>query len=376
MKAKEDFSVLIPDGQSPQALGVLQCLGQMKNVRTYILSNDKRTSIRFSRHSTQFFSYLKGVDNEGRLEAIYNTIKKVNVDVVLPVDCKGIRFLSANSDSLSQLTSIAPLPETKAMDIALDKWLLAEWLKKNHIPCPPTILYQKNDSFDECLSTIRFPVLIKPTLGGMGKGIKLFDKREALYSFFKSHVISEEFIVQSFINGYDIDCSVLCKEGKILAHTIQKGFINGPNPFGAPAGIDFLFDGCTFKVVKEVVEKLNWSGVAHFDLRYDEEDKQVKVIEMNPRFWGSVLGSLCAGVNFPYLACLTGLKRDLPEIMVQPIRFVQGKVAIKITTQRLLGRKRTDLYYDNSIIEFLLKDPLPNMFGVYFKIYNKIFPKK
>jgi len=376
MKTKEGFSVLIPDGESPQTIGVLQCLAQMKNVRTYILSNDRWAAIRFSRYSAQFFSYLKGEGNEERLAAIYNTVKKTKIDVVLPVDCRAIRFLSANSGPLSQLTSIALLPETKAMDIALDKGLLAEWLKKNNIPCPQTILYQKNNDFDECLSAIRFPVLIKPTLGSCGRGIRIFDNRSALYSFFKDHVVSEEFIVQSFINGYDIDCSVLCQEGKILAHTIQKGFINGSNPFGAPTGIDFLFDSSTFKVVKEVVDKLNWSGVVHFDLRYDEEDKQVKVIEMNPRFWGSVLGSLSAGVNFPYLACLVGLKRDIPEIEARPIRFVRGKVAAKITTQHLLNRKRTDLYYDSSMIEFFLKDPLPNVFYRYIKIYNKIFPKK
>jgi predicted ATP-grasp superfamily ATP-dependent carboligase len=376
IKTKEYFSVLIPDGESTQALGVLRCLAQIKNIKTYILSNDPWAPIRFSRYSTQFFSYVNEKGNEGRLAAIYHMVKKTKVDVVLPVDIQTIRLLSANCGALSKMTSIVLLPKTDAFEIAANKWLLAEWLKKNQIPCPSTLLYQTNNSFDEALSAISFPVLIKPSVGFSGKGIELFDNPAALYSFCKKYISSGEFIIQSFINGYDIDCSVLCQDGKILAYTIQKAFINGPHRFGVPAGIDFLYDGSTYNVVKDMVEKFNWSGIVHIDLRYDEEDKQVKVIEMNPRYWGSVLGSLCAGLNFPYFACLTGLKRDLPKIVVQPKRFVGGKLAINIIAKRLFHRNRKDLYFDNSIIEFLLRDPLPRVIEAYSKIYNKIVHKR
>ncbi|MBK5270880.1 MAG: ATP-grasp domain-containing protein [Bacteroidia bacterium] len=376
IETKESFSVLIPDGESPQALGVLRCLAQMKNVKVYILSSDARVPIRFSRYSNQFFSYANEKGDEGLIAAINDTVKKVKVDIVLPVDAKTIGLLSANSGNLSQLTMIAPLPTSNAFKIANNKWLLSEWLKNNKIPCPTTILYQTNNSFDEALTNISFPVLIKPSLGGDGNGIKLFDTPAALYSHCKEHIGSGDFIIQSFINGYDIDCSILCREGKILAYSIQKTFIKGPRQFGPSVGIDFLYDECTYNVVKELAEKFKWSGVVHIDLRYDEKDKQVKVIEMNPRFWASVLGSLCAGVNFPYLTCLAGLKRDLPKIEVQPKRFVQGKVAIKILAHRLLYRNRKDHYFDNSSIQFILKDPIPNIIERYYKIYKKVVHKK
>ena len=376
LEPKEYFSVLIPDGESPFALDVLKCLSQIKNVRTYVLSNDVWAQSRFSRYSTQFFSYSKANGNEGQLAAIYDTIKKTKVDVVLPVDEHTIHLLSRHSEILSELTSIAPLPKTDVFETALNKWLLAEWLKKNHFPYPPTILYQTNNNFDKSLSCISFPVLIKPILGGNGEGIKLFENKATLYSFCKEHISSEKYIIQSFIRGYDIDCSVLCQQGKILAYTIQKGFINGPSRFSPPSGIDMLYDRNVSDLVAKVVDKFNWTGVAHFDLRYDEQDKQIKVIEMNPRFWGSVLGSLSAGVNFPYLACLTGLKRDLPNIVFQPKRFVKGKIALKILALRMRQRNRRDIYFDDSPIPFLLKDPLPKVIELYSKFHHKVFHKR
>lgn len=376
IETKKPFSVLIPDGESNYAISVLRCLAQTKNVRSYILSNDPWAPIRFSRYSTHFFSYKNEQGSEGRLAAIRDAIKKTNVDVVLPVDVETIRLLSSGCEALSQLTSITSLPKTHLIDIAEDKWLLAKWLNKNQIPHPPTLLYETNDSFDEALSALTFPVLIKPRKGSGGKGINFFDNPSALYIFCKEHISSGEFIVQSFINGYDIDCSVLCREGEILAYTIQKGIMYDTQHISWPAGLDFLYDESTYNVVREMVGKFSWSGIVHIDLRYDEQEKQIKVIEMNPRFWASVSASIFAGVNFPYLACLNGLKRDLPQVIIQPKRVLRSGPAIRSLVQRFVNGKQGDVSFDNSFIEFILRDPLPTMVGKYSKIYSRIFNKR
>jgi predicted ATP-grasp superfamily ATP-dependent carboligase len=368
---KDHFSVLIPDGESDFALSVLRCLSQITGLSLYVLSNDPCARIRFSRHVTQFFSQGRGEDDEERLAAIRHVVKQTRADVILPVDQRTIRLLSVQGGTMSQLTAVAPISVTEAFDIAANKWLLAEFLKKSAIPCPPTILYQADQGFDQRLSTIPFPVLIKPVHGKAGQGIKLFDNPSELLKFSKEHICSEKFIVQPFIRGYDIDCSVLCQEGKILAYTIQKGFIEGPRPFSPPGGIEFLYDDGTYDIVSSLITALKWTGIANIDLLYDEQDKQVKVIEINPRFWGSLLGSLTAGVNFPYLACLAGLKANLPKVEYQPCRFVKRNAAIKILTQRFLG-KNTDLDFDSTGIGFTLRDPFPEVLGSCFRVYRKM----
>lgn len=372
----ESFSVLITDGESNYALYVLQCLSRIKNLKVYILSNDPWARIRFSRDATQFISYANKKGDEGILTAILDAVKMTRVDVVLPVDSYTIRLLSSRGGAISQLTSIVPLPNINELDIAEDKWLLSGWLKENNIACPSTILYHTDHTFDEALSNFSFPVLIKPRKGSGGVGIEFFDNPSALYRFCKEHITSEEYIIQSFINGYDIDCSILCAGGKILAYTIQKGFMYSNKRVSWPSGIDFLYDEATFNIVKELAEKFNWSGIVHIDLRYDEKDKQVKIIEMNPRFWASVSASTFAGVNFPYIACLAALNRDLPKVEFQPKRVVRSGAAIRILAQHMVHRKQKDLYFDNSFIEFSLRDPLPNVVSKFSKIYNKVFSKK
>jgi predicted ATP-grasp superfamily ATP-dependent carboligase len=371
---KETITVLIPDGESELALPVLRCLGEMKNVRTCILSNDPWVRVRFSRHTNQFFIYPKEEGEERRLAVINDILKYKKIDVILPIDEPTIRLLSVHKETLLKQTSVVHLPLTDTFDVASNKWLLAEWLIKNRIPHPPTLLYCRDESFEKAISGFSFPVLIKPVRGSGGTGIKYFEDRKALYLYFKSHSDNVDYIVQSFIRGYDIDCSVLCSDGEVMASTIQKKIVNSLS-FGPSGSVDFFYDSCTYNVVKEVVKKLNWSGIVHFDLRYDDMDGQVKVIEMNPRYWASILGSLVAGVNFPYLACLTGLKRDIPDVKAHPIRIVDAEAALKLLIRGLFHKDKNIQDFDKSIFKISLKDPFPGLFKLCLQFYQKFSRK-
>ncbi|HEY5367881.1 MAG TPA: ATP-grasp domain-containing protein [Hanamia sp.] len=359
MRAKTQLSVLIPDGESGHAINVLRCLGQIENVRIFVLSSDPKSLARFSKYCYEFISFAEKESSEKRLNTIYDTVKKVKPDVVLPVDILTISLLSVNKEILCQLTSIVPLPRIDEFEIANNKGLLSAWLKNNKIPCPATILFKTdNAKFDEAITSFSFPALLKPAVGSGGSGIKFFENQDALNIFCNERIISGEYVLQSFIHGYDIDCSVLCENGKILAYTIQKEFIEGNIQFRRAAGIDFIDDHKTYNLVQEVVKQFNWTGVAHVDLRYDLQDDQVKLIEINPRYWGSLMGSFCSGVNFPYLACLAGLKRDIIKTDVNPVRYIQGKSTINSMAKMIWFRNREKLKIEYSF-KFILRDPMP-----------------
>lgn len=369
------FSVLLPDGESWLSYSVQSCLAHVPGVKTIVLSSNALDPLRFSRYTQQFFSHPQQSDAE-KLQAIDDTLNRTNIDIVLPVDTKTIRLLSAHKTAIKAKTALAPLPTVDAIDTAANKWLLAQWLQKHDIPCPTTLLYQPNQTFEQALKALRFPVLIKPTqqvgdVGIGGRGIQIFDQPSALLTFCQANT-TVEYIVQPFIKGYDIDCSVLCQDGVIEAYTIQKGFMSGRGRFDPPAGIDLLHDTGVYAVVQQLVAKMNWTGIAHFDLRYDEEDQQVKVIEINARFWGSLSGSFYAGVNFPYLTCLAGLGLDIPKTEFQPLRYVNGGAALKLMSQRFLRQKNQTGYFDNSALDFMSKNPLPKAIEYGVKVGGKL----
>jgi hypothetical protein len=87
------------------------------------------------------------------------------------------------------------------------------------------------------------------------------------------------------------------------------------------------------------------------------------------------LGSLCAGVNFPYLTCLAGLGHAIPKTSFRPLRYVNGGAAAKIRYQQCIGKKPAGIYFDNSALDFMMKDPLPKVISYCFKAYSKAISK-
>ena len=359
------ISVLIIDGETNVALPVARCLSQVPNLKLNVISDNPWVHIRFSRCKLSHRVQMPGNNDEKRLDAIRQTITQTNDDIILPVSEPAIRFVSKHYEVLKGIAAIPLTPKLDVFDIAVNKWLLADFMVKQGIPCPHTVLYTADEEFVQNLHKLSFPVLLKPTQGSDGRNIQYFDNQSSLLDFLKGNQsFFHKYIVQSFINGHDIDCSVLCQDGKILAYTIQKGFIPGSQRFASPVGIEFLRDEQTLDVVTRLISTLNWSGIAHIDLRYDELDKQVKVLEINARYWATLLGSLVVGVNFPSLACMAALGVSFPVPAYHLKRFIGNGAAIKHGARRYIHNGKVDFSFQETNWRYVLTDPFPELFNL------------
>ena len=109
--------------------------------------------------------------------------------------------------------------------------------------------------------------------------------------------------MQSLIEGRDLGINVLCRDGQILAATVQHPIKTSSEPFGTAIGIEFRDDPAAWDVAERLIRELGWSGIANIDMRFDARGKIPLVLELNGRYWFTLLGSLNAGVNFPLLMC-------------------------------------------------------------------------
>ncbi|MFQ6672357.1 MAG: ATP-grasp domain-containing protein, partial [Candidatus Tectimicrobiota bacterium] len=64
-----------------------------------------------------------------------------------------------------------------------------------------------------------------------------------------------------------------------------------------------------------LLEALGWQGVACIELLEDERDGVVKLMEINPRFWGTLALAIQAGVDFPYLLYRVATEGDVEPHM-------------------------------------------------------------
>ena len=300
MKATQKMKILIPDGESFFALSVINCLSVIENIEIHVIySSNENNGVQYSNKINSFTRYKQTHNEIDFVHFLKHEIERRKINVLMPLHVYSIKITSKYRSVFEKINIKILAPNLVNLDAVYKKSELSKYLTENNFPFPKTINDVKK------IDELNFPVLYKPAQGTAGGfGIKLFKKKEDIIKY---KLNSEEYVIQEYLTGYDIDCNVLCMEGKILAYTIQKGILPSDKMFGPPNAVEFLHEEKLFEMMERLFKKLNWTGVANVDLIFDEVDNDIKLIEINPRFWGSVEASNRVGVNFPYLYCLTAI---------------------------------------------------------------------
>jgi predicted ATP-grasp superfamily ATP-dependent carboligase len=76
-----------------------------------------------------------------------------------------------------------------------------------------------------------------------------------------------------------------------------------PPTGGASCCAQSFYDPKLMDYGVRLLDRLNWHGVAMVEFRYDTRDHDYKILEVNPKFWGSLDLALASGVDFPYYVC-------------------------------------------------------------------------
>lgn len=364
------LSVLILDGESDLSLSVVRCLGQIPGLTVHTLSTQKYVPNRFSRYLSTFHFVELGNSQE-RIDIIHNVIHSTQADIILPV-AGAMRFASKHYSELVAISPVTPTPALELFDRVVDKWTLTQFLIDHQVPIPETILIDDVGNLEDRISALTTPLILKLTTGSAGQDIFAFDDPASLVTFLNSEKRGKgRYLVQSFIEGHDIRCGVLCRNGSILAYTIHEGVLGNARKFGSPAGIRFLKSQQVLEVAEKLIAKLKWTGIASVDFRYDRQEDAVKVLEINPRYWGSVVGALSAGVNFPYLACLSGLGIPFERPQYEDKVYLNSKATLQQSVRRLLGQSHLDFSFKDTRWKYGIIDPLSDFARVGRTIFSK-----
>jgi predicted ATP-grasp superfamily ATP-dependent carboligase len=301
------------------------------------------------------------MDEQTFLQALEEIVAKHRIDVLLPTETKGISFAIQHRDVLSKFVAIPPLPDQKSFEIANDKWLLSKFLEENDIQGPKTILLTE-DNLEKRLQDLEYPVLLKPIHGWGGDGVKRFGTPSEIGQYFETQDLEKlrgRFILQSFLPGFVTGFNVLSINGDILATTMQRGIIPNTQKFAAAGAIEFIKDGRFSVACRKLFSALHWSGYANVDALCDSRDNVVNILDLNARFWGSLRGSLVAGVNFPYLACLAALNIPFPPPDYELAHYFHSKTALRAGLLNRHGNADAPkVTFRETGLRFLVHDPL------------------
>jgi biotin carboxylase len=225
--------------------------------------------------------------------------------IVFPIHEEAIVRTAGWASTWSEGVTLAPGPSADLCHRVDHKGQFHELAVEHGLPVPAGVRVRTADTAEvrAAVAHLHLPVLVKPPLGFGGRGIErcatIDDVVEAIGRIAVGTQV--DVVVQEFVAGSDVGCSFLASAGEILACTVQRGLLANRTPFKPPVCLRFERHAEVEHAVGRLAMATRWNGVANVDLRLPADGGEPTILEINPRYWQTLIGSMAAGVNFPAL---------------------------------------------------------------------------
>ena len=298
-------------GGSITCWGVVQGL-KNHNLNINVVSSGVSSIGSSSKHVRKHYSLSsKEIDYIGKVKEI---IEDVGVRPILVVagDDHALEELSKNHDEINSI-SIPTFPSWKTLGHVLDKASLARAAEEIGLRAIPTIeiksedelqswvkknaTFYKNGYFLKCQDSTSFKNLYGT------KGVICKTKQEILDSYRKYNGFLGKLLLQKYMVG-EIDelvavLMVLDKDSNVIEYNIQKKLRAGGGQFGSTSLSITLSNEKLLNEAQKLVKHLKCVGPVGVQFKFDDDDKEYKLMEINSRFSVGVSLAVGAGDNLP-----------------------------------------------------------------------------
>lgn len=373
------MKVLITDAGFKHSLAATRSLGK-KGVEVIAASERKFCMSFFSKYCKKHYVYSNPADELSFVKDILEIIEKEKCDVFLPIGYTPCKLASKYKKDLEKHVKIA-IADYKYMQIASDKNRTNEFAEKNGIPIPKTIYPKSIEDIMEISTILQYPVVIKaPEESGSVKYANSENELKRLYGKicdeYKKQIEEGKFPqVQEYISGEGYGFFALFNNGEPRAVFAHKRLHEYPKTGGPSTMAKSVYNPRLNELGIKLLRALNWHGVAMVEFKKDKIDGEFKLIEINPKFWGSLDLSIVSGVDFPYLTCKMCIDRDIEPIFNYKenvmFRWVFPDLIHSITSNSL-KEFFVNFSNNNVIDDFDTHDIKPNIFQLFKASYDTV----
>ena len=310
--------VLVTDGHWRKTLAAVRSLGKM-GVEVTAAESSRVAASLFSKYCHRRLVYPSVLRQpEAFLASLRQELSQRNYDLVMPMEEETLLLLAQHRREFPPVARL-PVPPYEALVRVRDKGWLLQHASRQGIPIPRTAWVGDMAALSTIKETIPPPWVIKPRVSSGSFGIAYVEQADDLaaayrkvHSKFPFPLIQERLPVE----GEALGCSALLdKDSQIKALFVHRRLREYP----ITGGPSTLRESVRHPRIEELgirlLQSLNWHGVAMVEFKVDPRDNEPKLMELNPRFWGSLALAIHAGVDFPYLLYRMAMGEEFAPVM-------------------------------------------------------------
>ncbi len=300
--------VLILDANQRSALAATRSLGQ-KALWVTTADESSQTLAGASKYASASAVY-RSPFNTPRLflDDVVQIVTEHSIDFVLPMTEASTYVLLANRDRLPGHVKL-PFPTEHQVHKLANKCELTQLAQSLGFPVPGSLFFDSSQAFFANPPEIReFPVVLKPALSKIlltdriiSTSVIVVQSRESLEAALEKPQFKDHpFMIQDFITGEGQGVFTLFRAGRPMCFFAHRRLREKP-PEG---GVSVLsesrhIDARMQAIATSLLESAQWDGVAMVEFKVSH-DGVPYIMEVNPRFWGSLQLAIDSGVDFPY----------------------------------------------------------------------------
>ena len=237
---------------------------------------------------------------------------------LLPVGAGTLGLLAGNRERFEGLCGLC-IPTAKQLDLFNDKARVSALAEALGVPVPGRYVRREGEDLDAFFSRAPLPCVVKPVCGeklGLTAAQRYVaaegqKRAKAAFSHF-SRLAGEDPVVQEYLPGGALGCSVLAREGQVMASICHRRLREYPVLGGPSSCCQCVERPDLVSWAEKMVRETGYTGLAMFEFKEDAAGKP-RLLEVNPRVWGTFPLTRAAGSVIPLLWCVLAWNEGNPE---------------------------------------------------------------
>lgn len=220
-------------------------------------------------------------------------------DYVLPVGGRTFELVSERRDDLAFPVDRL-LPDRAAMRTAVRKAETYALATCEDVPVPETVVLDDDRDVGAVEDRVGYPAVVKTGVETEPRFVRTVasetELANALEAYRSDH--DSDPLVQELLPGTGRGYFGLYLDGELVAGYAHRRIREYPPEGGASACAESEQDGELREYSERLLSALEWTGVAMVEFK-ETADGIPALVEINPKFWGSLDLGIASGLNLP-----------------------------------------------------------------------------
>jgi predicted ATP-grasp superfamily ATP-dependent carboligase len=277
----------------------------------------------YSRYCQEHFVYPSPyLFPERFIEALAQKARSTGCRVIMPMHEEGY-IIARYRDRLTPYAKV-PLPDYDQIMMLHSKDRFYGYSEKLGLPIPRTYLVGQMGTIEEIAEAVNYPVVVKPRRAHGSFGLRYAKTPRQLLEAY-GHLLAryryqsgELPIVQEYVGGIKHSVCTLFNRGQLRALCVFRFLREFPIEGGTAVLRTSVRDEEMERIARRALEHLEWHGIAEAEFTLTR-DRGPVLMEINPRFWGSLYQGVASGVDFPYLLYRMAVDGDIDPVLEYPL---------------------------------------------------------